>query len=1381
MKKRILSIILTICMALTMVPIMPTTVTAEDKCTCLIQCPYEKNECSVCASGGTCKGREKFVYSNGKGVEDCANLQYIMDFKVASQSLYYFYLENDITLSSDLVVPNSPFYAQMVLDLNGHTINGNNKEIGIKVYGSLTIIDTVGTGKITNCRHSALTIENGGYVLMQGGTIENCIVRGGVLVSSGGTFEMTGGTIKDNRTIGLSSDKPVIMNVSVSGDATFIIDGDAKILNDMDESAYNGQSVDISWNSRVENNPRPVMYANGGTIEGLVSNNGIISSIYDGKGTDFRGTLQNFGIISSGVFTHEVVNTSSYDETGTINGGSFIGKVTNNGVINGGEFNAEVENTVTRYAEGSIAGGTFNSDVINQGTISGGTFNSKVDNQGTITAGTFFGAVDTENGTIEDSAKVNVNFVNENGEAIKTVRVLRGQSVTLEDLSSLIDPTQYGYRKLKYTVGNVDYRDDDKFIDEVHFTEDETVVTVTLIHPITYTITYNLNGGDIQHLEREYQVTSDDITLGTPTKDGYVFTGWGGTGLDGNNNMTVTIPKGSIGDRTYTAYYYKPLDIIAGYIVIYDTQGGSPIEPKEGLMNSSKVLENVDTPTKAGYRFRYWECGGKRILFADTTVNDLISKADKGVITLTAVWTEKAEISFNTAVQEYTYDGTGKTFEIKDTTLDGFNVTYRKNGNTVEAPVNAGSYDVIVTREEDHYNKAVNVTIPNGLIIEPKEISVTIPKIDDQVYSGNYIEPEIKVYDGEKEIPSSEYTVDYSDNRNAGTVTVTVTDKAGGNYTFSQTTKNFTIKKKAIPPAVTMADYVYGSYPGYPVISGNEGNGDVKVYYSTYDDIADNTAHRVLLDESFNATTLNAGTYYMTVEVEETQNYTSGTAKVITFKVIPDKYEAPAVPTLNGSTVTVGEADRGKALEYSLNGGAWVDVPALNNGSFVPTGLAESTGYTLSLRVKASTDGNYLSSDAVTCFLVAYNTNGGAGTAPSSASASDGNSVTVAAGDQLHLDGYTFNGWNTKADGTGTAYAAGSTATAGATLYAQWRDTAKPVITGVENGKTYCDTVEFTVTDNDGIASVTANDKKLTPDANGKYTLEKGTGTVKVVATDNAGNTADVTVTINNGHTGGVATCISKATCEYCGEKYGELDSDNHNIERISAKDATVTEEGHREYWHCVNCGKCFGDEEGTNEITLDDTVISKLAPEIIEGKGQSVTAGDRKELTFKSNAAFADFIRVELDGATVDTENYTAIQGSIIITLKADYVATLSTGEHTIGIVSDSGTATATFTVKAKSTSGTVQTPEDTTVPAQEENRPEATKPEATDNEATDAEQTDDYSADAEQTDSNGKDMKSPETGNGFSSSLWLALLLSCGGAIMAVSAYGKKKKHSR
>ena len=175
------------------------------------------------------------------------------------------------------------------------------------------------------------------------------------------------------------------------------------------------------------------------------------------------------------------------------------------------------------------------------------------------------------------------------------------------------------------------------------------------------------------------------------------------------------------------------------------------------------------------------------------------------------------------------------------------------------------------------------------------------------------------------------------------------------------------------------------------------------------------------------------------------------------------------------------------------------------------------------------------------------------------------------------------------------------------------------------------------------------------------------------------------TVQIQNEHAGGVATCVELAICDTCGKHYGELDSTNHNLEKISATDATVTETGNKEYWHCKDCDKYFADENGTNEIKLDDTVIAKLPPEIIEGKGQSITAGEKKELTFKSNAAFSDFIRVEFDGKTLDEKNYTVKEGSTVVTLKADYVAALSAGEHTIGIVSESGTATATFTVSEK------------------------------------------------------------------------------------------------
>ena len=224
--------------------------------------------------------------------------------------------------------------------------------------------------------------------------------------------------------------------------------------------------------------------------------------------------------------------------------------------------------------------------------------------------------------------------------------------------------------------------------------------------------------------------------------------------------------------------------------------------------------------------------------------------------------------------------------------------------------------------------------------------------------------------------------------------------------------------------------------------------------------------------------------------------------------------------------------------------------------------------------------------------------------------------------------------------------------------------------------------------------------------------------------------TVSKTVQIQNEHAGGVATCTELAICDTCGEPYGALDSTNHNLEKISAKGATVTETGNTEYWHCLDCGKYFADEKAANEIELSDTVTAKLPPEIIDGNGQSVATGSNQPLTFRSNALFGDFIRFELDGETVDPMNYVVKEGSTIVTLNADYVATLSQGEHTIGIVSQSGTATATFTVNAVA-----------------------------------------------HTD---KTTKSPETGNDVNTAMLLTLILSCGGVIVITGRFGKKKKHS-
>ena len=70
-----------------------------------------------------------------------------------------------------------------------------------------------------------------------------------------------------------------------------------------------------------------------------------------------------------------------------------------------------------------------------------------------------------------------------------------------------------------------------------------------------YAITYDLDGGTVEGNPTSYTVEAEEITLKEPTKSGYIFTGWSGTGLVDENNMTVTIPKGSTGDREYTAHW----------------------------------------------------------------------------------------------------------------------------------------------------------------------------------------------------------------------------------------------------------------------------------------------------------------------------------------------------------------------------------------------------------------------------------------------------------------------------------------------------------------------------------------------------------------------------------------------------------------------------------------------------------------------------------------------------------------------------------------------------------------------------------------------------------------------------------------------------------
>lgn len=130
------------------------------------------------------------------------------------------------------------------------------------------------------------------------------------------------------------------------------------------------------------------------------------------------------------------------------------------------------------------------------------------------------------------------------------------------------------------------------------------------------------------------------------------------------------------------------------------------------------------------------------------------------------------------------------------------------------------------------------------------------------------------------------------------------------------------------------------------------------------------------------------------------------------------------------------------------------------------------------------------------------------------------------------------------------------------------------------------------------------------------------------------------------------------------------IDKAEHTFEWVVDWPATVEAKGekHQECTVCHEKGK-------TEEIAI-------LAPEITDGKGQTMVVEAAKDLTFRSSAPLEFFRKVLVDGKEVARENYELTEGSTIVTLKASFLNTLGVGEHTLSVVSTTGTAETTFTV---------------------------------------------------------------------------------------------------
>ena len=201
-----------------------------------------------------------------------------------------------------------------------------------------------------------------------------------------------------------------------------------------------------------------------------------------------------------------------------------------------------------------------------------------------------------------------------------------------EDAVFTVTPAT-GYELTTFTVNGDDETPTEGSYTVEDLSADQTVVAG--FTPITYNLTYTLNGGTATN-PATYTIESAAFTLVNPTREGYNFAGWTGTGLDAATK-TVTIAAGSTGNKSYTATW-TPIE----YQIALTLDGGSAENPATYTIESEAITLN--NPTKTGHTFKGWKLNGE----GDALMEVTIAHGSTGDKAYTATWQiNQYTISFN--------------------------------------------------------------------------------------------------------------------------------------------------------------------------------------------------------------------------------------------------------------------------------------------------------------------------------------------------------------------------------------------------------------------------------------------------------------------------------------------------------------------------------------------------------------------------------------------------------------------------------------------------------------------------------------------------------------------------------------------------------------
>ncbi len=358
-----------------------------------------------------------------------------------------------------------------------------------------------------------------------------------------------------------------------------------------------------------------------------------------------------------------------------------------------------------------------------------------------------------------------------------------------------------------------------------------------------------------------------------------------------------------------------------------------------------------------------------------------------------------------------------------------------------------------------------------------------------------------------------------------------------------------------------------------------------------------------------------------------------------------------------------------------------------------------------------------------------------------------------------------------------------TSSTVGATIYYTTDGSEPTILSGVPSGTTKEYTAPIAVTGTEGQSSTTTikaiavkNGMQDSSVETFTYTIKQDSQTPDVpVVTAPSITTQPGNATVKAGETATFTIAASGTDLTYLwqidrndGNGWGNIDGATAAIYTTSTVDISCN--GFK--YQCVVSNSAGTDTSNTAVLTVTENTTpapGSVDYEILDGANTSWEQNSDGSLSIRGSGAISKFVGVKFDGNLVDVKNYTVKEGSTIVTLKADYLNTLSVGNHTFEIIWTDGTASTRFTV-SKSDSGSAEPKDNDGNNGKNDNtnNTPATAPEDKNNNGTSGSQTDDN-----------QQITAPKTGDNSHTVLWISLLgVSLAGLLSMI--YVRKKKEN-